>query len=250
MGNGYSMKAKANEAEVYIYEDVGESWFGGVSAKQFATDLKALGAVDVINVHINSYGGAVFDGIAIYRNLVDHKAKVITHVDGVAASIASVIAMAGDEIKITEAGFMMIHNASAYAGGFAEDLRKTADVLDTVSGTIADVYEARTGQERDAIVDWMGAERWFTAAEAVELLFADTLVENLRVAAHAAPNDRHGFKHLPPVLAGQPVAAPQAKVIDLPKPPRIAQRGGTDTDLANKVRMQAARLAVNAAPTS
>src|SRR5262245_27525916 len=105
------MKARAEEAEVYIYEDVGSGWFGGVSAKQFADDLRALGQVQTINVHINSAGGEVFDGVAIYHTLVQHPARVVSHVDGLAASIASVIAMAGDEIRITEAGMFMIHNA-------------------------------------------------------------------------------------------------------------------------------------------
>src|ERR1044072_9600498 len=101
MGAGFSIKAKGNsEAEILIYEDVGEGWFGGVTAKQFAEDLKALGKVDTINLRINSAGGDVFDGLAIYRRLVDHPARVITHIDGLAASIASVIAMSGNEIRI------------------------------------------------------------------------------------------------------------------------------------------------------
>lgn len=183
MGAGYSMKARNDEAEVYIYEDIGESWFGGVSAKQFAADLKALGAVTTINVHINSYGGEVFDGVAIYRQLASHPARVISHIDGVAASIASVIAMAGDEIHIAESAMIMIHNASGGAFGQAGELRKLADLLDTITATIADVYVARTGQDRAAVLSFMGEETWFTADMAVELLFADKVVENLRVAA-------------------------------------------------------------------
>lgn len=207
MGAGYSMKAAGNEADVYIYEDVGASWFGGVSAKQFAADLKALGKVDVINVHINSYGGEVFEGVAIYRQLVDHPARVISHIDGVAASIASVIAMAGDEIRISEAGFIMIHNASGGVYGQASDMRKLADLLDTITGTIRDVYEARTQQEADAIRDWMDEERWFTASEAVELLFADTMVDNMRVAAHA-DFSRHAFANMPKALLAASGDAP------------------------------------------
>ena len=112
MGAGFSVKAKAgDEAEILIYEDVGEGWFGGVTAKQFADELKALGSVKTINLRLNSAGGDVFDGLAIYRRLVDHPAKIVSHIDGLAASIASVIAMAGDEIRISESGFLMIHNA-------------------------------------------------------------------------------------------------------------------------------------------
>src|SRR6478609_6695251 len=118
MGAGYSIKAKGTTAgEIYIYEDVGDSWFGGVTAKQFAADLKELGPVQTLDVRINSGGGDVFDGLAIYRQLVDHPAKVVSHIDGFAASIASIIAMAGDEIRISEAGFVMIHDAWGVAVG-------------------------------------------------------------------------------------------------------------------------------------
>jgi ATP-dependent Clp protease protease subunit len=225
MGKGYSMKAgaAANEADIYIYEDVGESWFGGVSAKQFTQDLKALGKVDIINLHLNSYGGEVFDGISIYRALVDHKAKVISYIDGIAASIASVIAMAGDEIRISEAGFMMIHEASGGVFGRAQEHRQIADLLETITRTIGDVYVARTGQTKEAIMDWMAEEKWFTAAEAVELLFADAVVANLRLAAHATGPfdlDRHGFRHAPQQL--KPANVVVADPLALPAPPKRA----------------------------
>ncbi len=255
MGNGYSMKARANEAEVYIYEDVGEGWFGGVSAKQFTIDLKALGAVETINLHINSFGGEVFEGVAIYRALVDHPAKVISHIDGVAASIASVIAMAGDEIRITEAGMMMIHEASGGVFGRSSDMRKIADLLDTITNTIADVYEARTQQDRDAILAWMAEEKWFTAAEAVELLFADTVSENLRIAAHAPPTARHGFRNTPVQLTTVSAAAAQAAtdlVAALAAPAAPAQLtpapvAAQASPLATRVALQRAQLAAHQA---
>jgi ATP-dependent Clp protease protease subunit len=167
MGAGFSIKAKANqEADVYIYEDVGAGWFGGVTAKQFADDLKAIGSVSTINLRINSAGGDVFDGLAIYRLLVDHKAKVITYIDGLAASIASVIACAGDEINVSEAGFVMIHDAWGVSMGNAADMRRMADLLDTTSGSIADVYVARTKNSAKSVRDWMAGETWFTGKEA------------------------------------------------------------------------------------
>jgi ATP-dependent Clp protease protease subunit len=118
---------------------------------KFADDLKALGNVKTIDLRINSEGGSVFDGKAMYTQLVEHKAKVITHIDGLAASAASFIAMAGDEIEIAEGGFVMIHNAWLFAMGDARELRRTADLLDTVNGTIIDVYVARTKGDRKAI---------------------------------------------------------------------------------------------------
>lgn len=201
MGAGYSIKAKGNaSAEIYIYEDVGEGWFGGVTAKQFAMDLRALGNVQTIDVRINSGGGDVFDGLAIYRQLVDHPARVVSHIDGFAASIASIIAMAGDEIRISEAGFVMIHDAWGMAVGNSADMRQMADVLETTSGSLTDVYVARTRRDRAEIRNWMEAETWFTGAEAVENGFADSVDANLKVAAKFDAT-RHKFRHAPAALA-------------------------------------------------
>ena len=252
MGAGYSIKARAGEAEVYIYEDVGEGWFGGVSAKQFATDLKALGSVDTINVHINSAGGDVFDGLAIYRQLVDHKAKVVAHIDGLAASIASVIAMAGDEIRITEAGFMMIHNAWGVSIGEAVEMRRMADRLETVSGAIADVYVARTNAEANAVRQWMDAETWFGGAEAVKEGFANTVVENLRVAARFDPV-RHTFRNMPNALSGCTQAGDgrvrgfdPVELFSTAKPPAAARPN--HSAVSSRVALQAAKLAAQPRP--
>lgn len=204
MGAGFSIKARANaEAEIVIYEDIGEGWFGGVTAKQFADDLKALGKIDTINLRINSAGGDVFDGLAIYRRLVDHPAKVIAHVDGVAASIASVIAMAGDEIRISESGFVMIHNAWGGAIGTGDDLRAMGERLDKATAAIADVYEARTKQKPAQLKSWMDAETWLTASDAVQHGFADSIVANLRMAARIDPA-KHKYRHAPAALIGRP----------------------------------------------
>jgi len=196
----YRVQGKGSKtAEVYIYEDVGEGWFGGVGAKRFADDLKAVGEVSQIDVRINSYGGDVFDGFAIYRQLVDHPARVTTYVDGVAASIASVIAMAGDEIVVSEAGFVMIHNAWTMAFGDGAEMRKTADRLDAVTEQIAGVYIKRTGKTKDRVAAWMNDETWFNSAEAVEHGFATRVVENLQIAAKAEPT-RLKFQRRPAQL--------------------------------------------------
>lgn len=201
---GYSIKAKGTEAEVYLYGDVGDSWFGGVTAKQFADDLKAAGKVDTIHLHINSPGGDVFDGLSIYRLLVDHKAKVIVHIDGLAASIASVIAMAGDEIHMSESGFLMIHNAWGIAFGSAAEMRTMADLLDKTTASIRDVYVARTGKTADKVKGWMDEETWFTAQEALDNGFVTEVANNMKLAAHFDPTKHKGFKHAPAVLAGTP----------------------------------------------
>jgi len=186
MGNGYSIRAKGSGAgEIYIYEDVGEGWFGGVSARQFADDLKALGPITTLDCRINSYGGEVFDGLAIYRQLVEHPARVVMHIDGVAASIASVIAMAGDEIRIAEAGFMMIHPAQGGVLGSAKDMRDMAELLDKITSSIANVYERRTSSTAEQIAAWIAADTWFTAADALAAGFVDAIDENMLLAARA-----------------------------------------------------------------
>lgn len=211
MAGGYSCKATApTEAEILIYEDVGDSFFGGVTAKQFASDLAGLGPVKTINLRIASLGGDVNEGLAIYRRLVDHPANVIAHIDGFAASIASVIAMAGNEIRIAEASALMIHDAWAYTAGNAKDLRSLADRLDATSGAIADVYVARTGKPLDQVKAWMADETWFYGQEAVDAGFATSVVENMKIAAryNAA---LHKFRNAPAALAAPAGSSPAAR---------------------------------------
>ncbi len=206
----YSMVNKGNsEAEIILYGDIGDSWFGGITAKEFADDLKALGKVNVINLRINSPGGDVFQGLTIYRLLVDHPAKIVAHIDGLAASIASVIAMAATDIRISEAGFLMVHNAWGVAIGNAEEMRTMASLLDKTTGSIRDVYVARTGNTADAVRAWMDGETWFSASEAVASGFADTVVDNLRIAARVDLS-KHRFANLPTAMSA---ATPNADAV-------------------------------------
>lgn len=216
-GPGFRVKMKGESAaEVYIYSDIGESWWGdGVTAKKIADELKALAAgVTDITVHINSYGGDVFDGLAIYRQLVDHKAKVTTHVDGIAASAASVIAMAGDEIHVANGGQIMIHDAWTIGMGNAEELRATADRVDLTSQELAKLYAARTKQTETQVRDWMRAETWMTAQEAVDRGFANKVVDFQRAAARAVP----GFVNYIREFDG--IAADKRPFRNMPEPPR------------------------------
>tara|TARA_R100000808_G_scaffold8467_1_gene23989 strand:- start:2423 stop:3094 length:672 start_codon:yes stop_codon:yes gene_type:complete len=141
-----------------------------------------------IEVRINSGGGDVFEGQTIYSLLDDHKtrhnARVIVHVDALAASIASIIAMAGDEIIMSDGALMMIHNPwTPGAGGSADELRKTADVLDKIGETLVTVYENRTGLDRETIMSLMDDETWLTASEAINLGFADVMASDSNVTA-------------------------------------------------------------------
>jgi ATP-dependent protease ClpP protease subunit len=214
---GYKVVAKGNDsAEIYVYGPIGQDWFGdGVSAKQFADDLKALGKVKTIDLRINSEGGSVFDGKAMYSLLNENPAKIIVHIDGLAASAASFLAMAGDEIEIAEGAFVMIHNAYMIAMGDARAMRQAADMLDTVNNTIIDVYAARTKGKRKDITDMMDAETWMTGAEAVANGFADRMVENLKVAACVKnPKALDAFKKIPASLKpnGRRAAAAFARI--------------------------------------
>lgn len=207
VASGYRVIAKGTEAaELYLYGAIGGGWFDeGVTAKRVADDLKALGKVKTIDVRINSEGGDVFDGKAIYSLLVENPAKIVVHIDGVAASAASFIAMAGNSIDIAEGAFVMIHDAYGISMGRAEEMRRYADLLDTVNATIRDVYTARTKQTDAKVRAWMADETWFTAKEAVANGFADKMTANLKVAASVTDASR--YKHLPTALLPRRSAA-------------------------------------------
>lgn len=201
MGTGYHFRNKGAHAEILIYEDVG-GYFGGVTAKDIRSDLKAVSDSAVLNVRINSYGGEVFEGLAIHRAISDFKGRKVVHVDGIAASIAAVIAMAGDEVIMTEAGRMMIHNAAGIAVGEAKDLRSAADQLESITGSLVDIFAGRTGHKADKVKAWMDAETWFTAADAVSNRFANSVAGAQAVMARYDPR-HHSFKNAPAGLVAQ-----------------------------------------------
>lgn len=202
----YEIKAASkDEAEVWLYDVIGDSW-EGTTGKQFAAELKAVGEPKTLNIYINSPGGSVFDGIAIHNVLKRHKARKVVHIDGIAASIASVIAMAGDEIRIASNGSMMIHDPWAIALGTAADFRKMADSLDKVRTAILNSYVDRATADEDELSAWMTAETWFTAQEAVDAGLADLIGDEVAMAAFAGL-DLSAYKHPPESLiaaAGEP----------------------------------------------
>jgi len=169
---------------LHLYSGVGP--YEGVTASSFAQALKDLGDVDYIELHINSPGGSVFDGAAIYNMLVDHPALVDVRVDGLAASIASIIALAGDQITIAKNAMMMVHNPSAMAWGGASDMRKMAGVLDKVKDTLITVYSDRMGLPEDEISQLMDEESWYTAKEAVDAGLADVVGDRAKIKEDGA----------------------------------------------------------------
>ena len=201
----YEIKNKGEKAEIWIYEMIGEDFWtgGGITAKNFQKELSEIKASQ-IDLHINSPGGDVFDGIAIYNLIKQHPAKVTSYIDGLAASIASVIALAGDQIYMAENALFMIHNPYGMAFGEAADMRKMADLLDTVRGSIVKAYVSKTDKPDAEIFPLMDAETWMTADEAVEFGFVDEVTEKMDMAACAkfVPiMNKAGFKHVPITMA-------------------------------------------------
>lgn len=173
----YSMKAAGGVGEILIYDMIGEDmWTGeGVTAKRFASDLKALGDVRTINVRINSPGGSHSDALGIYSSLQRHQARIEVDIDGIAASAAATIAMAGDEIRIAENGMLMIHNPMLMARGDSRELRKAAELLDQVKNTLVATYAARTGNAAGDVAEWMDDETWMDGPDAKARGFADSV---------------------------------------------------------------------------
>lgn len=163
-----------------IYGSIGENWNGdGITAQTVSDALKADSKS--ITVRVNSPGGSAFDGVAIYNLLKSASRPVAVIVDGMAASAASIIAMAGDTITMATGSVMMVHEGQAMAFGAADDMRKMADTLDTVTSSIADIYVARTGLKKSDVLDMQNAETWMTAEEAVEMGFATKIGKNAAV---------------------------------------------------------------------
>lgn len=162
-----------------IYDEIG---FWGVQAKDFVSELAAVKS-KVINVEINSPGGDVFAGLAIYNALKSSGKEIVVKVMGVAASAASLIAMAGDRIVMPKNTFMMIHNPWSFAMGNADELRETAETLDKIGGSLLATYAARTGMAEDKLAEMLAKDTWMTADEALEMGFATEVVEDVKANA-------------------------------------------------------------------
>lgn len=179
----FSLEKQKQTATITIYGDITSyPWFeGDVSSANLSRQLEALDDVNEINVYINSYGGEVAEGIAIYNALRRHKAKIRTICDGFACSIASVIFMAGDERVMNEASMLMIHNAWTFAEGNAAQLRKQAEDLEKITQLSVEAYKAHSSLTEDEIKALMDAETWVHPGEALEYGFA-TAVEKAEKA--------------------------------------------------------------------
>lgn len=213
----YSIKAIARGvAEVLLYDEIG-AW--GISAQQFARELKALGDLQRIDLRVHSPGGDVFEGTAIYNLLKHHPARVDGYVDGLAASMATVVLMACDTVYIPENGMMMIHKPWGITGGDADDMRRYVDLLDKIEDTMVTAYASKTGKSADEIKALLKEETWMTGREAVEAGFADQLTEPLSAAAQLTSKRMQEFNHMPQAL--KDLMQPRAQVTSpaAPTPP-------------------------------
>jgi ATP-dependent Clp protease, protease subunit len=200
-----SFNAKANSDELVLeaYDVIGADFFGeGITVKSVSDALKSAGEYSKVTLRINSPGGDLFEGVAIYNVLRGLGKPVNVLVDGLAASAASLIAMAGDSIEMGEGSMIMIHNAMMLAMGNGTELRKAADVLDTVSASAADIYVSRTKLEKSDVTTMMDEETWLSAQEAVDKGFATAVTKSKSngKAKAMASFDLSAFNNVPEEL--------------------------------------------------
>lgn len=194
---GIRMADAVGDDVISVFDTIGEDWWtgGGFTLRRLDAALRSIGRRD-FEVHINSPGGDMFEGVAIYNKIRDHAdghgLKVKVKIVGLAASAASVIAMAGDEIEIASSGFIMIHNCWTIAMGNRNEFAEMAATMEKFDASMAGVYEARTGHSADEIAAWMDAETWFSGQEAVEASFATALLPVDRVVSDPASASKAG----------------------------------------------------------
>lgn len=171
----FNLARNGDTASIYIYDVISADW--GVSALSVIEALNQAGDAQTLNIHINSPGGDVFEGRAIMAAISAYRGKTVAKIDSLCASAATSIALACNEIEMSDGAFFMIHNASGMAWGDKTALRETANVLEKIEGAIVNDYTTRTGKDEQEIRDLMQAETWFTALEALEYGFIDRIAD-------------------------------------------------------------------------
>jgi len=219
-------KSNDGTATIHLYDEVGAF---GAGSKEFLSDLAKLDGQH-IHLRINSPGGSVIEGSAIYNSLRRHKGGVTVHIDALAASMASVIAMAGAPVYIADNALMMIHNPWTISAGDADQLRKEADLLDKLKSTLVNAYVRKTGMDQNQVAEMMDAETWLDAVEAVALGFADAIEEGVAAAATATPEslrarfDKFAKGMTEPVVTETPE---QPEVVETPEASIVSENAET-----------------------
>ena len=243
MRNWYALtpKPSVSETEISIFDEIG---MYGISAKQFITDLKAIPATDRIVLKIHSPGGEVFDGNAIF-NALQRRGNVEVQIEGLAASMATVISLAGMPVKMSENAFYMIHNPWGVAMGDAAELRDQAELLDKIRSNMVGAYAAKSGQDPEQIQEWMDAETWFTAAEALSAGFIDEITDTLSLAASSNKFARMAkFKNAPANLTAQP----HRMEIEITPEPEIVEEVIADSIVSDSVPAEEIEIIEEIAP--
>lgn len=210
------MSADNKSADIFVYGEVTKyAWeeIGEVSAQAFKKELDNLGEVETINLHINSPGGSVFEGINIFNMLKMHKAKVNVYVDALAASIASVIAMCADTLYMHKNSMMMIHHAWTYAAGNATQLRKAADDIEKISNVSCQTYLDRAGDKltEEKLQELLDAETWLSADEAFSFGLCDVVLEENQAVASISKDLFKTYKNVPKQLKAEPTLSISAE---------------------------------------
>lgn len=194
------LKQSADVAEIEIFDEIDSFW--GLGPKEFKARFDEVKDAKTIKLQLNSVGGSVFDGMAIYNILATARDRLEVEIVGLAASISSIIALAGNKLTMAEGSYFMIHNPWTFVAGGADDLRKTADLLEKMKGEFVSIYEKNSTISAEKIGELMDAETWMTAAEAVEMGFADDTADYGELAAKVTiPASRYGFNKIPDALA-------------------------------------------------
>lgn len=211
-------KAGDEEATIYLYDmivstDEEAEWWGGISPQAF---IKALNEITAGTIHlrVNSPGGSVFAARAIEQAIREHKSTIIVHVDGLAASAASFLIMAANEIHMAPGSFLMIHKAWTFMYGNADDLRKESELLDQIDVSMAKTYAKRSGQNETSITEWLADETWIEASRAVELGFADLVAEE-KAKAKAADWDLSAYQHAPAQTTSEPEPSTETTAVEV-----------------------------------
>lgn len=205
-----NMVRNGADATLYIYDVIDSFW--GIGAKDVVEGIALAGDAKTLHLRINSPGGDVFEARAIIEAIKRFEGKTIAHIDSLAASAATSIALAADEVEMSDGAFFMIHNASGMVWGDKTAMRETADLLEKVEGVIVNDYTTKTGKDEAQIVAWMDAETWFTAADAVANGFVDRLAETATKAKNTW--NLAAFAKAPEALLKPEEPKPEEKLVD------------------------------------
>jgi ATP-dependent Clp protease protease subunit len=196
--------ASGDVGHIYVYDVIDSTW--GASAKDLVQALAGMGNKDV-HMHVNSPGGDVFEARAMVAAVSNYPGKVVAYIDGLAASAATYLALSADETHIIDGGMFMVHNSWTLTWGNKHEMRTTADLLDKIDSTISADYARKTKASQEQITQWMDAETWFTAAEALDAGFVDSVVSTEKKSA-AAKWDLSAYDNAPKA-ADPPEPAPE-----------------------------------------